>query len=410
MISDSLTYALGAEDLFDVNDDSEYVSTIIAKCIDHYTKLRVKSFSSSDSDKVVIDRRLEDIVNRMFKRCFDDGQFKQAIGIAMETRRMDVFERAILESDNVTAMLDYAFRIAMSLVENRHYRNDILKILVNIYKNLKTPDYVNMCQCLIFLDDAQSVADILDKLLREDETSSLMAFQIAFDLYESATQNFLTRVLQAIKMTAPIPSLIGPPDNPTPEEGTSGTASEAEKGNKEEKMELDQPETSGTSPSAPPSTSENAAQARSNDMVKKDSLTGHDKQRQDRLEKLAIILSGETTIELELQFLIRNNHTDMLILKHTKDAVRNSICHTATVIANALMHCGTTSHQFLRDNLDWLARAVNWAKFTATASLGVIHKVHEKEALHLMQAYLPKDSGPGSGYIEGMFSQTSNKP
>lgn len=33
-----------------------------------------------------------------------------------------------------------------------------------------------------------------------------MAFQIAFDLYESATQQFLGRVLQALKATAPIPS------------------------------------------------------------------------------------------------------------------------------------------------------------------------------------------------------------
>ena len=32
---------------------------------------------------------------------------------------------------------------------------------------------------------------------------------------------------------------------------------------------------------------------------------------------------------------------------------------------------------FFRDNLDWLARATNWAKFTATATLGVIHKGHE---------------------------------
>ena len=53
-------------------------------------------------------------------------------------------------------------------------------------------------------------------------------------------------------------------------------------------------------------------------------------------------------IEQHLQFLIANNHTDLLILKHTKDAVRASVCHTATVIANAYMHCGTTSDQFLR--------------------------------------------------------------
>ena len=31
----------------------------------------------------------------------------------------------------------------------------------------------------------------------------------------------------------------------------------------------------------------------------------------------------------------------------------------------------------IRDNLDWLARATNWAKFTATSSLGVIHKVYQ---------------------------------
>ena len=41
------------------------------------------------------------IVNRMFQRCLDDGQFKQAIGIAIESRRMDIFKRAILESVRV---------------------------------------------------------------------------------------------------------------------------------------------------------------------------------------------------------------------------------------------------------------------------------------------------------------------
>ena len=32
-----------------------------------------------------------------------------------------------------------------------------------------------------------------------------MAYQIAFDMYESATQQFLSRVLAAIKKTAPVP-------------------------------------------------------------------------------------------------------------------------------------------------------------------------------------------------------------
>ncbi len=54
-----------------------------------------------------------------------------------------------------------------------------------------------------------------------------------------------------------------------------------------------------------------------------------------------------------------------------------------------------------RDNLEWLSRATNWAKLTATASLGVIHHGHEHEALSLMQSYLPRETGPTSGYSEG---------
>lgn len=35
---------------------------------------------------------------------------------------------------------------------------------------------------------------------------------------------------------------------------------------------------------------------------------------------------------------------------------------------------GTTVDTFLRENMEWLSRATNWAKFSATAGLGVIHK------------------------------------
>ena len=74
---ESLTYALGAGTLFDVNSTSEYVETTIAKCIDHYTKLRVQNADASEEDRKDIDSRLEGIVNRMFKRCFDDRKYKQ---------------------------------------------------------------------------------------------------------------------------------------------------------------------------------------------------------------------------------------------------------------------------------------------------------------------------------------------
>lgn len=382
---DALTYALGAGDLFDVNARTEYVETIIAKCIDFYIQQRI-ALIDAPNDAKPIDPRLEGIVNKMIQRCLDDGQYRQALGIALETRRMDIFEAAISRSEDINAMLAYAFQVTMSLIQNRAFRNTVLRCLVKLYRSLAVPDYVNMVQCLIFLEDPLAVAEILDKLTTSSDTDVLMGYQIAFDLYESATQQFLTQVLQALRSTAPIPSALSSTYKP------QGTDSSQKK------------ETTESTEEPPAVESEVEISASEEDIVPErslDSLTASEKSHQENIEKLIQILSGEVSIDLQLQFLIRSNHADLQILRATKEAVRVSICHTATVIANAFMHSGTTSDQFLRDNLEWLARATNWAKFSATSSLGVIHRGHESESLALMQSYLPKESGPSSGYSEG---------
>ena len=54
------------------------------------------------------------------------------------------------------------------------------------------------------------------------------------------------------------------------------------------------------------------------------------------------------------------------------------------------MHAGTTTDTFLRQNLEWMGKAMNWAKFGAIAALGVINKGHLKEAKTLMSPYLPQ--------------------
>ena len=64
----------------------------LAKCIDSYTKKRTSGDTSVEAS---VDARQEEIVNRMFQRCFNDGQFKQAMGIAIETKRMDMFVDSI---------------------------------------------------------------------------------------------------------------------------------------------------------------------------------------------------------------------------------------------------------------------------------------------------------------------------
>ncbi|VEL20225.1 unnamed protein product [Protopolystoma xenopodis] len=114
-------------------------------------------------------------------------------------------------------------------------------------------------------------------------------------------------------------------------------------------------------------------------------------------------------IELHLQFLIRNNKADLRLLERIKDEVRHSVTHNATVLANGLMHCGTTSDQFLRDYLNWLGKARRvifsiifpYKYGSHICNLNILG--HEKEALRLMSAYLPKEVNGSSGsvYTEG---------
>ena len=54
------------------------------------------------------------------------------------------------------------------------------------------------------------------------------------------------------------------------------------------------------------------------------------------------------------------NFTGLIFfISFVQDASRNSVCHTATVIANSYMHCGTTSDTFLRYAINWISNIVN---------------------------------------------------
>jgi len=49
------------------------------------------------------------------------------------------------------------------------------------------------------LDNPGEAASVIEKLSARGSEAQLMAYQIGFDLYESATQNFLARVLTILK-------------------------------------------------------------------------------------------------------------------------------------------------------------------------------------------------------------------
>ena len=163
------------------------------------------------------------------------------------------------------------------------------------------------------------------------QSQRLLLHQICFELYENATQELLKSVRQTLPRASTTPA------------SDAGAASS-------ESMALDGSASKSWEPPV--------------DLIAE-------------AKRIDAVLAGDITIRLHLEFLFRNNKTDLAILRATKAAVENRISalHNATVFANGLMHAGTSVDAFLRENLEWLGRAANWAKFSAVASLGVIHKV-----------------------------------
>lgn len=278
----------------------------------------------------------------MFSRCFSHGEFKQAIGIALESYRLEKIEEAIgrANKSDVEPLLEYIMEVCMTLVQNLEFRNAVLRLLVKLYENLPETDYIAICQCFVWLNDPDSMSDILQKLIQKDQKYKLIAYQICFDTYDNASQEFLRKLIAGI-----------PQD-------------------KESKA-----------------------------------LGVHETEKMSDMAKLRLILSGDLTIRLHLEFLYRNNKSDLLILKNIKNSLeaRSSVYFSAVTYAHAFINAGTTSDKFLRDNMDWMAKASNWSKFSATAQLGVIHRGNIANSMKILSPYLPQQDGSVSSsvYSEG---------
>ena len=301
---DALRLALEAGDKFDIMVESKYVQTLVHKAIDTYTERRV-AIHEKHQEGVEVDARMEAIVDRKFEQCFGEGKFKQAIGIALETKRIDMVRASIERSSNPETMLGYAFTLATETIKSKDFRTEILNVILDVYESRpagsKDHDYYKIAKCQFHLNRPDLSAILLMKLLTSEDY--LIAYQIAFDVVEKESQSFIQTVI-----------------------AQSTTAAEA----LEDKT---------------------------------------------KFEKLLTILKGNINERLYLQFLKKNNHTDMLLINQVKESIGNkkSVLHTATIWMNAVMNAYTTNDAFLRDNLGWAESATNWNRFMVISSLGMIH-------------------------------------
>ncbi|GAW24920.1 hypothetical protein ANO14919_145160 [Xylariales sp. No.14919] len=464
---ESMFFALAAGDLFKLDNPGEFEETIISKCVDHYiaTKHKSESYAIPDeaggvssppslatafsngaadgnasalispttpfsqstlpsksllsrastdntilepsfeprkkqhrsssialtSNELQTNRAVDNVINRLFESCIKESKYQQVVGIAVEAKRLEWVTHVIWRADEeykknngktaqddavspAEELLDYCVSICMDVVQERHFRNEMLVLVLGILTSAKfasgrakDPDYFSIAKCIVHLDQDQRACDVIRHLVgTESIEATAIAYQFAFDLYDNATQNFLGKVISGL------PKGEVPTEN---KENEGNTGSET----------------------APLMSDVDQSNTDSEDI---------DEKHAEIYKNIRSILDGTKTIKLNLEFLYRNNHTDLSILNKVRDSLegRNSIFHTAVTFCNAFMNQGTTNDKFFRDNLEWLGKAVNWSKFTATAALGVIHRGNLSQSKKLLDPYLPRGAGGiggGSPYSQG---------
>jgi 26S proteasome regulatory subunit N2 len=255
-----------------------------------------------------------------------------------------------------------------------------LKLILELLNEIPAPDYFSIAKCVVFLNEHSMASVILRQLVEKGDARSLaVAYQISFDLYDNSTQEFLKKVREEIAELVP--------------EAQQADSSKTE--SQEEPKESDPLLQDQSSSEQPRSLGSNDAQAKLSDEAR------------TAFKNILEILDGIKSIQLNLEFLYRNNKADIAILNKVRDSLeaRNSIFHTAVTLSNAFMHAGTTHDKFFRDNLEWLGKAVNWSKFTATAALGVIHRGNLSQGQKLLQPYLPREHIAGVGGSGSVYSQ-----
>ncbi|MCP9263000.1 26S proteasome non-ATPase regulatory subunit 1 [Dirofilaria immitis] len=371
----ALQLALAAEDKFQLtprsssilvgSQDEQYVNKIIEHALDTYKQAK------RNEDE--IDPRLEKLINRLFERNMKRRELRYVIGLALDTRRTDMILVAIKATDDQAALLTETVAKVLESQMDRAFRSIVLDLLLRLFAELEEPDFVSMCQCLIKLEKPDDVADILQRLVsNKGDNGVLLAYQIAFDLYENASQQFISKIEQSLIDNTPteIASTSGVAMQPMEittegkmlknnEQSKDASSSESmeEKDSavapNSRKQKSSNPEISASSEDvvirevSKTSSSSDTVVDESKVMAAETSFTGKSKIKDKVVcKRLRSILRGEQTIKHHMQFLIKNNHTDMLILKQIKESVRTASAHNATVIANGLMHLGTTTDDF----------------------------------------------------------------
>jgi 26S proteasome regulatory subunit N2 len=295
-----------------------YVESLIRAALDAYVVERRKLRGDDETDKPgegmtgkeeigIPLEQLQGLVYRLLDACCEEGRYDHALGIALEAQETqklkDVFSKA--PPAESPALLKYALDLAVNVVTSKAFRQVALAVVAECleeqidHRKMAAVDLILVYQ---LLNQPQSVANVLGRLLNGSEDDALLGFQLCFDLVDSGDQAFVTRVAEVLKP-------LGPAEDST----------DADTDKKFRWSQVARVLTGGFS-------SELALSFL------------HKQSHADRLIMETLKKS----------------------LEERGSGGRSSLLHNAAVLTHSYLYAGTTNDSFLRDYLDWMKKASNW--------------------------------------------------
>lgn len=343
--SQALRLALEAgEQHFDIQNRTPYVESLIAAALDAYIQERRKFLQQEEDTNRVQSAgneigisldQLQGMVYRLLDTCCEEGRCDHALGIALEAQETSKLKDILMSSGPDEALLKYALEASISVVSSKTFRQEALAVIAECLSNQSEERKMASVDTLIIVYQLLGKADSVSEVLESLLKGSEKDALLGFQLcFDLVDSGDQAFVTKVAEFLKPLSS----------------------------------------------------------------------QEHADRWSQVSRVLTGGFSSELSLSFLHKQSQADRLIMENLKKSLeergsggRSSLLHNAAVMTHAYLYAGTTNDSFLRDYLDWMKKASNWAKFSATASLGVIHAGHITEAMHLLQPYLPANPSSGEG-------------
>ncbi len=207
--SQALRLALEAgEQHFDVQNKTPYVESLIAAALDAYIQERRKllqhdeSTSAANEIGISLDQ-LQGMVYRLLDTCCEEGRCDHALGIALEAQETSKLKDILMSSGPDDALLKYALDASINVVSSKAFRQEALAVIAECLSFKGEINKMASVDTLIvvyqLLGKADSVAEVLDSLLKGSEKDALLGYQLCFDLVDTGDQAFVTKVAEVLK-------------------------------------------------------------------------------------------------------------------------------------------------------------------------------------------------------------------